>query len=156
MKITKIATSPERGKLLISSAPQPEEIPDYVDVVICLLEWKELSKYKMSNYPGDVQRRGIKFYHIPTQDMTAPNVSELTGIVPVIIKHLSNGENVLVHCLAGLGRSGVVCACCLMHYGLDGKVSMREVRLRRPGSILTTKQENCVLSYARRFVMIAN
>lgn len=147
-----------RGKLYLSFAPG-KEYPIQEDlqnikacniqVIVCLLENWELQCLNISNYPKRAQEMGFYFYHIPIRDGTSPSQKELDSLIPILIKHLSLGNNILVHCRSGYGRAGTVCACCLRYFGLQGKQAISYVRNKRPGAITTSQQENCILQYCR-------
>ena len=49
--------------------------------------------------------------HVPMKDHVAPTVESLEGGVEFISKEVEKGRPVLVHCLAGEGRTGCVLAC---------------------------------------------
>ena len=50
---------------------------------------------------------------------------------------LDAGENILVHCCGGLGRSGMVAARLLAESGVDAEEAIARVRAVRPGAIET-------------------
>ena len=81
--------------------------------------------------------------------MTAPHLRELQTLIPLIIQQLITGKNILVHCRAGLGRAGTVCACCLLHFGFTAAQAITIIRKRRPGAIQTIAQEQIVEKYER-------
>ena len=59
------------------------------------------------------------------------------------------GHGVLVHCFAGLGRTGTILACFLVAQGMDAAEAIAHVRTRRPGSVEVYSQEFLVYQYAR-------
>ena len=80
--------------------------------------------------------------------MTTPTVQLMLNIVQVMAGHLEAGLRVAVHCHAGLGRTGLVIACSLVysnHMPPDEAVST--VRLHRPGSVQTARQQEFVTSF---------
>jgi protein-tyrosine phosphatase len=53
-----------------------------------------------------------------------------------------------VHCGGGLGRTGLVTACCLVAKGFSPLSAIRAVRLTRPRAFETEAQERYVYAYA--------
>ncbi len=53
-----------------------------------------------------------------------------------------------MHCLAGLGRTGTIAACCLVASGRSPADAIRAVRAARPGSVQNPAQEAFVVAFA--------
>lgn len=120
-----------------------------INVIVCLLEWGEMKKLDVYDYPHIAQKEGILFYHLPIKDRGVPDISDLQTLIPFLVKHLQNGYNILVHCRCGLGRSGLVCACCLTHFGYSSEESILKVRNVRKGAIQTSSQLELVKNYCK-------
>ncbi|MCP4456987.1 MAG: hypothetical protein GY816_03010 [Cytophagales bacterium] len=58
------------------------------------------------------------------------------------------GENVLVHCKAGLGRTGTILACVLAEFGSKPELAIKEVRKNIRMAIQNVLQENFITHYA--------
>ncbi len=129
---------------------------DNIKIIVCLLEWSEMFSLNIADYPKRAQAEGFLFYHLPIPDRGAPNQKEVNILIPILIRHLSAGRNVLVHCRGGLGRAGTICACCMAHFGYEWKTAISEVRQKRPGAIQTHKQEECVMQYCQRLAKAIN
>lgn len=130
-----------------------ERIKDQgIQTIVCLLEWSEMKNLGIADYPRKAQEQGLIFYHLPIKDRGAPQQKEVNVLVPIIAQLLSTGQNVLIHCRAGLGRAGTICACCLLHFGYDAETAMSLVRRRRQGAIQTPTQERCILDYYKNLV----
>lgn len=79
---------------------------------------------------------GITAKHLPMQDHAPPQVEALEAAANHVGMELASGKVVLVHCLAGSGRTGCVLAAYLIKKkGLSANQAIRFVRERRPGSI---------------------
>jgi protein-tyrosine phosphatase len=118
-----------------------------VSIIVCLLEWSEMQRLGITDYPRLAQEAGLVFYHVPIRDLGCPKQKELEVLVPIIIDHLMHSRTVLVHCSAGKGRAGLITACCLTHFGYSAKQAIDVVRSRRPGAVQTEQQEQCVHNY---------
>jgi ADP-ribosyl-[dinitrogen reductase] hydrolase len=59
---------------------------------------------------------------------------------------LGERRHVLLHCMGGLGRSGMVAARLLVELGEEPRTAIQRVRAARPGAIETAAQEAYVLA----------
>ncbi|MCF8885504.1 MAG: dual specificity protein phosphatase family protein [Nitrososphaerota archaeon] len=101
-----------------------------------------------SPLPEDwVKELEIKYHHYPIKDHSAPDPHLLKEIVEKIIEEIEKGGRVLVHCAAGLGRTGVVLASYLIvKKKIPPEEAIKIVREIRPGSI-ESHQERSVYEF---------
>ena len=100
----------------------------------------------ISEAPAIKHRLGLDYYlgaaHGVGEDVT-------NTISFIEDHHRERGRMVLVHCGAGLGRSGTVAACFLVHGGMGVGEAIARVRELRPFSVETAEQEQAIEEYAR-------
>lgn len=104
------------------------------------------------SYDGeqDLMRHGIHYYEFPWPDMTAPDTDIVLRSVQVMDSHVRSSGKVLVHCHAGLGRTGLLIACYFVYTSkMKSDDAIRLVRLSRPGAVQTNSQVEFVKGFER-------
>lgn len=92
----------------------------------------------------------VNYFHMPTPDLTAPDLDKIDSTVEFIHKKISNDQAVMVHCAAGMGRAGTILACYLVkHQKYSAKDAINIIRKERPGSIQSESQEFAIIFYEK-------
>ena len=94
------------------------------------------------------RQNGLEVLQVPIADFGTPDQAALSKILERIQAAASQGQNVVVHCSAGLGRSGMLLACLAKQtLGLDGKAATQWVRQYIPGAVETDTQRQFVNAF---------
>ena len=113
------------------------------DIVISLVEAQEFDHLGVADLPGKLGS-AFDWHHLPIADMQPPDARferAWTELAPQVVQCLADGGHILLHCRAGLGRSGTVAARILIEQGEAAPRAMARVRAARPGAIETRRQE---------------
>ncbi|MCU1503748.1 MAG: putative protein-tyrosine phosphatase [Ilumatobacteraceae bacterium] len=100
--------------------------------VVCLTEVDEL----IDRYPEYVawlrEVGGDRAIWFPIPDLHAPQAHQAIELVVDLAARLRRGDQVVIHCAAGFGRSGTLAACVLIALGLTAAQALRLVAASRP------------------------
>lgn len=122
-----------------------------VEDLVCLLPNAELEHVGVGRLAIAARAAGISFTQAPVQDQQAAPLVRVAEVVDYIDKSLGNGRSVVVHCMGGLGRSGMVAAGLLTRRGIGHSAAIAAIRRARgPRAVETTEQEQLVRDLARQ------
>ena len=96
-----------------------------------------------------VEELGMRYLHLPIVDYTPPTLRQMNEFVE-FVDHIQETEKgaTLVHCMAGIGRTGTMLAAYLIAKGQTPSDAIATVRRKRPGSIETREQERSLIRFA--------
>lgn len=83
---------------------------------------------------------GVDSIHVPIVDMSVPDLATARDLCRRIAEGLDAGERIVVHCKAGLGRTGTILACTLVYRGLSAVDAINTIRMKNSRYIQTDEQ----------------
>ena len=92
-------------------------------------------------------------HHIPIANQRPPTLDQMQQAVSIIQSSLKSNQPVVVHCEAGLGRTGTIIAGYLTTGGLSAQEAIDSLRQLRPGSVETEEQEAVIHEYKHIYGM---
>ena len=117
--------------------------------VVSLLEPSEARSLGLEGERLEVKSHGMDFISLPIRDMGVPaSVDDFSQVAQMLFTQVCAGINTLVHCRAGIGRSGLMSAAVLLHTGMsvdeafDYVSRMRGVRVPETGEQHDWLQDN--------------
>lgn len=116
------------------------------EVLISLLQEEE----QATNYDvADAREMGFVRHSIPVRDFNPPTVEQLLDFIG-IIEALTKGTKVIIHCQAGIGRTGTFAAAYCIAKGMATADAIALVRKARWHAIETSEQEAVLEQFAIR------
>jgi protein-tyrosine phosphatase len=99
-----------------------EELKDIADqgisTVGSLLEPQEVRKLDLTAEAQLCDELGMEFISFPIRDRSTPSrKKDVEQFAEKLASSIKAGEAVVIHCRAGIGRTGVIAACVLHHLG---------------------------------------
>ncbi len=111
--------------------------------VVSLLELTEARNLGLENERLEVKAFEMGFVSFPIPDMGLPaSVEDFTQLTQMLFTQVNAGINTLVHCRAGIGRSGLLAAGVLLHAGMDAEKAFDYVSQMRGIRVPETHQQH--------------
>ena len=142
---------PDNFSWLIENKLAGSAIPTSIDEVQWAIEQGVKSIVTVREVPlDDDWVKDVNYLHISSNDMGVPEFADLTYAVDFIHRRITNSEPVMVHCLAGMGRTGTLLACYLIKYQkMSANEATEKIREERPGSIQSYPQEEIIFRFEK-------
>jgi len=117
--------------------------------IVTLISNAEFAEYGVTDLLEKYRAAGFEVLHAPIKDQSVPTKEQSEEILAFMKKNVEAKNKVVLHCVGGLGRTGVVAALYLKKYhGLSGDAAISAVRASRsPRAIENADQEK----YVREF-----
>jgi protein-tyrosine phosphatase len=116
-----------------------------VSLVVLLASDQECLRYAGRDLRTVYQEEGTQVYYFPISDFGVPQIEEVNELVPEVLAHSNAGGNIVIHCHAGLGRTGMIAACIAkMGLGYSSEEAVLWVRQYIPGAVEVPGQEQLI------------
>jgi len=101
-------------------------------------------------YSDELNAAGLQSVHFPIPDMGVPEFQPTVDLCRRISAWMELGRCTVLHCRAGLGRTGTIIACALVYRGEGAIKAIELIRKINPGYIQTDEQFAFVERFAER------
>lgn len=119
------------------------------NTLITLMESKEFDLLGIENFESTLIDSSFEWYHLPIKDMHAPDMAfeaQWGKCKEDLFSILAKGDDIVIHCRGGLGRTGLLAARMLVELGEAPADAIAKVRSARERSIETYAQEQYILN----------
>lgn len=147
-----LSTCPGRTDVSADITTDIERIRELgIGVVVSLVDDREMERYGVVGLRAALREARLRSIQFPIRDKYPPDdLAAARHLCGEILGWLGEGQNVLLHCIGGWGRSGTIAAALLCHQGYEARNAIGLVRAARsPHCIESYEQEQFVHEYAR-------
>ena len=149
------------GACNIALAPRPrggEDLDDEmsawraagVDLVVSLLETSEALELELVAQEASCAKNGISFRRFSIPDRGIPDRRDnFISFIALLAKEVEAGKSLVIHCRAGIGRTGLVACCLLQSLGIKTEQAWMRLSEARGVSIPDTAEQRM---YAEAFL----
>jgi len=118
-----------------------------IDTIVVLIPDDDLADFYSTNLLKVYRDSGLHVIHFPIKDFSIPGkLVSFHSLILDITSRLKIG-NLLIHCSAGIGRTGMVASSILISRGSTVNDAIHQVREVRPGSVETAEQRDFLEDY---------
>ena len=130
--------------------PQGEVLHKYkeekVSVIVLLAEDEECLRKARCDLRTLYIQEGFQVIHLPIRDFSVPSKEDLERVVKITVEHARSGQNIAIHCNAGIGRTGLFAAFMAKQvFGSSGEEAIDWVRQYIPGAVESHEQIQLVI-----------
>ena len=136
-----------KNKIAASWWPDASEIDIYkregIKVIINCSEFDNRKEHS----------KDFEYFHINIPDFGTPTESQLDKFLEITSKYGANGDPIVVHCVAGCGRTGIMIVAWAAHNGFlpNGLDPVKWIRKLRPCCLETKEQMDLARKIARKY-----
>lgn len=110
--------------------------------IVSLLEHHEACEVGLGEERKYSKKYGMDFVHYPIPDRGLPSsVQDYQAFTKWLYREAAGGLNTVVHCRAGIGRTGIVAAGVLLHCGFEPQDAIDHITKRRGIAVPDTKEQ---------------
>lgn len=124
-------------------------------LVITLMEEHELHEVQVAELGEKVTDSGMDWVWMPLVDDGTPDSDQIATFrrfEPYFSEVLSSGQDILIHCRGGIGRTSVIASLLMVHAGFTANWAVNTVRQTRPGSFHAPGQDAFPGRYEREIL----
>jgi protein-tyrosine phosphatase len=115
-------------------------------LIVLLAEDEECTERAGRNLKSLYLQEGFQVIHFPIPDFDVPSRKDLEEVVKKTVEHAQAARNILIHCHAGVGRTGLfVIYLAKQVLGLSSEEAIHWTKEYIPGALDTAQQRKWVM-----------
>ena len=119
-----------------------------VDTVVMLTPQEEVHRLTGIDLAEQYQQLGFEVIYAPVVDFSIPSAEGFQGPIREALRAAQAGRTIVIHCHAGLGRTGMFAACLAkVIFDLPGEEASAWVRRYIPRAIETSEQRQFIKNF---------
>ncbi len=120
-----------------------------IRVVVLLVPDAECWVYAGQDLRKRYEHDGLSVIHLAMKDYHGTTIPAISAAVDETLRLAGLGNNIAIHCHAGLGRTGLFAAClATRQLGMGGDAAIQWIRGLVPGSVESDEQERVIRQFA--------
>jgi len=112
-----------------------------IDHVVSLLERAEQIDVGLADEEALCVRNGMRYTSFPIVDRDVPQCADAVPFVASLYDDICTGEHVVIHCRAGIGRTGIIASAVLIHGGHSSGEAIHMVSFAREMLVPDTQEQ---------------
>jgi protein-tyrosine phosphatase len=113
-----------------------------INSIVSLLELYESYELGLQNEKQLAEKNGMEFVSYPLKDRGIPNsVNEFKKFTKELYHQIAGGKNTVIHCRAGIGRTGLVATGVLLHCGFEPDDAFKHISEKRGVQVPDTEEQ---------------
>jgi len=113
-----------------------------VNHVVSLLEADEQAEVGLGDEELLCRQNNIRFTSFPITDRDVPQKAAALTLAAAVHQDIVGGEHVVIHCRAGIGRTGVIASAVLVNAGFSSKDALHMVSFARGVLVPDTEEQD--------------
>ena len=113
-----------------------------IDLIVSLLEVEEARDLGLAAEAKLCAQHGMQFHQFPIKDRGLPvSMKEFLCFTKMLFEKVTGGAHIVIHCRAGIGRTGIVAAGVMMHSGVNPEDGVKQISSARRVDVPDTQEQ---------------